>query len=332
MSQLPVTKIHGSRNDILVIEGAPEDRFPGGRLTSAVERLCDRRLGLGSDGVYFVADDGDGTGRAWFFNPDGSAALLCGNGMRGAGRLLLDRYDAEQIVLHTGPYAFTVRDAGLTPHGVRQTAVELPPVDFSPADPIVAGVPSPVIEQALESYHAALPATAVAVPNSHLVSVIDAYDEGDLVKTGLRVADTPEVFPLGANVSFVLPLNADSSEVYAQTYERGAGLTQSCGSGVAASRAVLSRLGRVAPDVPVRVRNPGGVARSWLQERDGRWQPVLEGNATIVYRAEFDPGDLAGDGPLAFTREDDDAEIAAFDALYREHRKVLAAAGVTPTV
>ena len=311
MPQLPVVKIHGSRNDILVIDGTPDDHFSAGQIAWAVRRLCDRRQGLGSDGVYFVADNGDGSARAWFFNPDGSPALLCGNGMRGAGRLLLDRYGAGQVVLHTGSYAFTVRDAGLTPHGVRQTAVELPPVDFTPADPIVAGVASPAVDQVLRAYHPSLPVTAVAVPNSHLVSIIGDYSQDDLVETGIRVADTTQVFPLGANVSFVLPLSADSAEVYVQTYERGAGLTPSCGSAVAASRAVLSRLGRAAPDLPVLVRNPGGVARTWLQERDGQWQPVLEGNATIVYRAEVDPTALADDGAVEFARETNDAEIAA---------------------
>lgn len=332
MPQLPVIKIHGSRNDILFVDGSPDDHFPAQDLARAVELLCDRRKGLGSDGVYFIADNGDGSARAWFFNPDGSPALLCGNGMRGAGRLLLDRHDAEQIVLHSGPHAFTVRDAGATKHGVRQIAVELPPVSFSPADPIVAGADGPVLDLPLSAYHRSLPVTAVAVPNSHLVSVVDHYDETDLIDTGRRVADAPQAFPIGANVSFILPLRADHAEVYVQTYERGAGLTPSCGSGVAASRAVLSKRGAAAPDLPVTVRNPGGVARTWLQERDGVWQPVLEGNATIVYRAEVDLGGLASDGPITFEGETDDADIAAFEALYQNHRQVLAAAGVKPSV
>src|SRR5690606_4446310 len=121
--------------------------------------------------------------------------------------------------------------------------------------------------------------TAVAVPNSHLITVVDAYDEAELVETGRRVAEAPEAFPIGANLSFVLPLSQD--EVFIHTYERGAGLTPSCGSGIAASRATLSRLGLVAPEQPVTVRNPGGVARSFLQTSGDAWQPVLEGNATL---------------------------------------------------
>lgn len=326
---LSVARTHGSRNDIFVVDGAPDTHFSPGEVARAVALLCDRRRGLGGDGVYFVADDGDGTARAWFFNPDGSEALLCGNGMRCAGRLLLDRYQAASAVLHTGPYSFTVRDAGVTAHGVRQVAVELPPVDFAPEQPIVAGVGQPVVDLLLPAFHRSRRVSALAVPNSHLVTVVDAYDEADLVATGRRVAATPAVFPIGANLSFVLPL--PDSEVFVSTFERGAGLTLSCGSGIVASRAVLSRLGLTEPDQPVVLRNPGGVARSWLRRERGRWLPVLEGNATLVSRTKLDPAALLGTGPLAVPDEACEryaAEVAAYDELSGDNLKVLGAAGV----
>ncbi|MFJ9028284.1 diaminopimelate epimerase [Streptomyces sp. NPDC102274] len=330
MPHLSIAKTHGSRNDIFVIDGSPDDHFASADVPRAVQQLCDRRTGLGSDGVYFLADSGDGSGKAWFFNPDGSPALLCGNGMRCAGRLLLDRYDAESAVVHTGPYSFTVRRADDTAQGVRQVSVEMPPVDFTPADPVVAGVQWPFVGQVLPAFHATRTVSALAVPNSHLVSIVGAYDEAELVETGRRVADAPGSFPIGANVSFVLPL--DDSEVFVHTFERGAGLTPSCGSGVAASRAVSSKLGLVDPDVRLRVRNPGGPARTWLQESGGRWQPVLEGNATVVYRTELDPADLLGGTPLEFTGETYLPEINAFTALFDDNLKALHAAGVNLTM
>lgn len=332
MSTLSLTKAHGSRNDIFVVDGAPHDHFAtAGELTRAVGLLCDRRRGLGGDGVYFVADHGDGTAQAWFFNPDGSEALLCGNGMRCAGRVLLDRHQAESVSVRQGPYSFVVRDQGRTPHGVRQVSVELPAVDFAPAEPIVAeaGAHGEYVDRLLPAFHASRHVTAVAVPNSHLITLIDAYDEAELIETGQRVAGSPNVFPIGANLSFVLPLTED--EVFVHTYERGAGLTPSCGSGVAASRAVLSRLGLVDPERPVTVRNPGGIARSLLQPVGGMWQPILEGNATLVYTTEIDSATLLGDGPVSFSGETYMAEISAFAELSRENMKVLHEAGIRPT-
>ncbi|MEV7786145.1 diaminopimelate epimerase [Streptomyces sp. NPDC088106] len=332
MSTLSLTKAHGSRNDIFVVDGAPLDHFASAdELTRAVGLLCDRKRGLGGDGVYFVADHGDGTARAWFYNPDGSEALLCGNGMRCAGRILLDRHQAESVVVEQGPYSFTVRDRGRTSHGVRQVSVELPAVDFAPGEPIVteAGPHGEYVDRLLPAFHPSRHVTAVAVPNSHLITVIDAYDEAELIETGRRVAGSPGVFPIGANLSFVLPLSDD--EVFIHTYERGAGLTPSCGSGIAASRATLSRLGLVAPERPVTVRNPGGVARSYLQTAGDAWQPVLEGNATLVYDAELDPAMLLGDGPVTYEGAAHMAEISAFAELSRENMKVLHEAGIHPT-
>ncbi|MFE7129967.1 diaminopimelate epimerase [Streptomyces sp. NPDC057638] len=328
---LSLIKTHGSLNDIFVIDGAPTDHFAEADVARAVQLLCDRRRGLGGDGVYFIADNGDGSAQAFFYNPDGSASLLCGNGMRGAGRLLLDRYQADSVVLHTGPYSFTVRAAQTTPHGVRQVSVELPPVDFAPDERIVADADGPFVDQVLPAYHVSRHVTALAVPNSHLITVLDdAYNEAELVATGSRVAATHSSFPIGANVSFVKPLAENT--VFIRTFERGAGLTPSCGSGVAASRAVLSRLGRTEPEQPVVVRNPGGVARSWMQTSGAQWQPILEGNATKVYAAELDPAVLLGDGPVEFQGAAFVDEVDAFAALNDENLKVLREAGIQMTM
>jgi diaminopimelate epimerase len=329
MPRLKVAKMHGSRNAILVVDGAPSDFFTSGDLEQAVQRLCAYRGGVGSDGVYFIQDSGN-EARAWFFNPDGSPSLLCGNGMRCAGRLLLDRRQTDEVVLRTGAYAFTVRAADTIGQGVRQVAVELPAVDFSPREPIVADVSWPYVDQINPAYHPARAVTALAVPNSHLITVVDKYDEAELIATGTRVAADSRAFPLGANVSFVQPLAP--AQVFIRTFERGAGLTESCGSGVSASRATLSRLGIIEPDVPVVVRNPGGPARSWLQQTGDVWQPVLEGNATLVLRTEIDAAAVLGEGPLEYEGEAQIAEINAFGELFEENLKILRTAGIEPAV
>jgi diaminopimelate epimerase len=115
---------------------------------------------------------------------------------------------------------------------------------------------------------------------------------------GERVAARRDVFPAGANLSVLLPLAPE--EVFVRTFERGAGLTASCGSGMAASRAVYSRVSRIDPDRKVVVRNAGGMATVSLKVQENQWHPVVQGNATFVYRAEVDPaalirGDAAGD-------------------------------------
>ena len=143
---------------------------------------------------------------------------------------------------------------------------------------------------------------------------------------GERVAARPDVFPAGANLSVLLPF--EPAEVFVRTFERGAGLTASCGSGMAASRAVYSRAGRIGPERRVVVRNAGGMATVSLKVRQGRWHPLVEGNATFVYRAEVDPDALARSVPPDAECQAFADEISAYAALDERNAARLRAAGV----
>jgi diaminopimelate epimerase len=112
--------------------------------------------------------------------------------------------------------------------------------------------------------------------------------------------------------------------VFVRTFERGAGLTPSCGSGVVASRAAYSRVTGLDPGQRLVVRNAGGVAAASIRVRDGAWLPVLEGNATIVYEAETDL-DGRQTGPVEYAA----GENAAYATLDAENTAHLKTAGVT---
>jgi diaminopimelate epimerase len=271
--------------------------------------VCDREAWTGgSDGIYFF-DASTPNAQAWFFNPDGSSAELCGNGMRGLGRLILDQRGTDTEVVASGGRQYTIRRADSTPEGVRQVRLELPEISFAPAP---AGP--------FDGY------TAVTVPNPHVISIVSSYSEPGLIEAGQRAAAW---FPEGANVSFLLPLDeagqgARVPEVFVRTFERGAGLTPSCGSGVVASRAAYSRVTGLAPQARVVVRNAGGVAAATIRVHGGAWLPVLEGNATVVYRAEAGP-----DGSQAADLAWDAAENNAYATLDQRNTDCLKSAGVT---
>jgi diaminopimelate epimerase len=298
-----LVKTHGSLNEIFALEATPGAWAADADLRAFVRKVCDRDSWTGgSDGIYLYDPDGPNA-QAWFFNPDGSSAEFCGNGMRGLGRLILDLRGTDTEVVASGGRDYTVRRAPSTADGVRQVVLELPPLSFSDA-----AMPAP-----FEGF------TAVAVPNPHVIAVVDAYSEPDLIELGKR-AD--EVFPAGANVSFLQPL--DDAEVFVRTFERGAGLTPSCGSGVVASRAAYSKLTGLDPAQRLIVRNAGGVAAASIQVRDGAWYPALEGNATVVYRAEVNR-DGAQAGPVEYAT----AENAAYAALDERNTTSLKSSGIT---
>jgi diaminopimelate epimerase len=332
-----ILNAHGSKNDIFVAAITPADFASEADLRAFVRNLCDRNGPFGGDGVYFY-DTSAAVAEAWFFNPDGSPAEFCGNGMRCLGRVLLDLRGTETAVVRSGQRDYTVRRGSSTAEGVRQVRLEHPAVDFDPEVAVVAGL-NPVVEASLPELDRILLFTAVTVPNPHLVAVIDKYVESDLVAMGEQVAVRHEKFPAGANLSVLLPLGP--AEVFVRTFERGAGLTASCGSGMVAARAVYSRIGRGAPERDIVIRNAGGTATASLCVRDGRWFPVLEGNATFVYRADVDPAALARAlpagtlaagalpaGALASSLEPFPGEIRAYSALEEQNRERLRAVGV----
>src|SRR5487761_1415475 len=302
-----LVKTHGSLNEIFAMDATPAAWPSDAALREFVRRACDRNAWTGgSDGIYLYDATSPDT-QAWFFNPDGSAAEFCGNGMRGLGRLILDLRGTDTEVVASGGRDYTVRRAPPTPESVRQVLLELPPIEFA------APPPAP-----FDGF------TAVTVPNPHAVAVGSEYSDPDPIEAGKRAG---EVFTHGANVSFLLPLApaavtssaSAAPEVFVRTFERGAGLTPSCGSGVVASRAAYSRVAGLDPAERLVVRNAGGVAAASIQVRDGAWYPVLEGNATVVYRAEVDPqGGQAG--PVEWAADENDA-YATLDERNTVHLK-----------
>jgi len=319
-----ILNAHGSLNDIFVAELTPGDFASETDLRAFVRNLCDRGGPFGGDGVYLY-DAAPAVPEAWFFNPDGSAAEFCGNGMRCLGRVVLDLRGTGTATISSGGRQYTVRRSATTAQGVHQIGLEHPAVDFSPDVPVVTGR-SPLDEAVLPELDPVLEFTAVTIPNPHLVALIESYAEADLIAMGERTAARRDVFPAGANLSVLLPLTP--AEVFVRTFERGAGLTASCGSGMAACRAVYSRVGRIDPERPVTIRNAGGMAAVSLRVRDGRWFPVLEGNATFVYRAAVDPAALAQGRSATAERESYPGEIAAYAALDEQNAGRLRAAGI----
>src|SRR5579859_5942739 len=131
-----ILNAHGSLNDIFVAELTPGDFASETDLRAFVRNLCDRDGPFGGDGVYFY-DAAPAVPEAWFFNPDGSSAEFCGNGMRCLGRVLLDLRQADTATIRSGQAQYTVRRAASTGEGVRQVSLEHPAVDFTPPEPVV---------------------------------------------------------------------------------------------------------------------------------------------------------------------------------------------------
>jgi diaminopimelate epimerase len=271
---IPFRKGHGTENDFVLLpdpDGALE-------LTEArVRALCDRRRGLGADGVLRVVrtaalgEPVDAPPAAeWFMdyrNADGSIAEMCGNGVRVFARYLVDAglVGAGELVVGTrgGPKRVWFEGAG---------GSDLPDVSVAMGTVALLG------ESTATVAGRQFPGLVVDVGNPHLACVTDVpVDELDL---GTAPGYDPAVFPAGVNVEFLSPARDGVTRM--RVYERGVGETRSCGTGtVAAAAAALRHDGR--SDGALTVRVPGGRVRVELAGGTA----TLSGPAVLVAAGEL---------------------------------------------
>ncbi len=255
-------KYHGLGNDFVVVDGE--------RLMSRDEAIaiCDRHRGVGADGVLSVLPSRrpEAKLRMHIFNADGSVAEMCGNGLRCVVRHALGASSVgERVVVET--------DAGLR-WGVTGAAGEVQ---------VGLGRPELVrdrLEVVVEGER--FVGTWVSMGNPHFV--LDPIEAEDLVARARRwgpLIERHAAFPERTNVEFVA-VRADGV-VETVVWERGAGLTQACGTGAGATLAALRARGVVRGD-EAQVRLPGGVLRV---SRDPATEEIaIAGDAVRVFAGE----------------------------------------------
>ncbi|MCU1680731.1 MAG: diaminopimelate epimerase [Amycolatopsis sp.] len=266
MGGIEFLKGHGTQNDFVLL---PD---PTGRLdltAARVAALCDRRRGIGADGVLRVVRPeaiGETSGGDWFMdyrNADGSIAEMCGNGVRVFVRYLVEAGLVTGTDFPIGTRAGD-KQVQVCPDGT--VTVHMGPAAITGSSvTVVAGRPFSGI--------------SVDVGNPHLVSIVD----DDVALLDLR--DQPDFdhdfFPGGVNLEFVNPL-ADGA-LRMRVHERGVGETRACGTGtVAAVAASLHLAGTDTGEAVVEI--PGGVVTVTI----ARGASTLTGPAEIVARGELD--------------------------------------------
>jgi diaminopimelate epimerase len=256
---LPFTKCHGLGNDYLLLDAFRDpDLIDEGRWVSQVRAMCARRRGVGADGVIlFGPDDADADAFMRIFNADTSEAQRCGNGARCVARLLAERF-------HVRERSFTIRSAD----DILGASVLSGPtggevsVSIDMGTPILDPSRLPVDLSRLEADPAddgrltlnQRSGRLVGVGNPHLV--LWARNAGELETIGAvgPPLETHPAFPERMNVH--LAHVADRSAILLRSWERGAGLTQACGTGACAAFAAARMEGLV--DESARVNLPGG--------------------------------------------------------------------------
>ncbi len=273
---LDFTKMQGAGNDFVVLDGVSEE-LP--ELEGLARFLLDRRLGIGGDQLLVARPSRGADFRMDIYNPDGSRAEMCANGIRAFYKWLRARRftDAEEIGVETLAGVVRPRHAegGLV-------TVEMGRPVLAPAKiPTELGSgEGPVLDVPLEVDGQTLSLSSVSMGNPHAVLFVEDVEAAPVGTLGPRLEHHP-AFPNRTNVEFVQV--AGRERVLQRTWERGTGETLACGSGACAV-AVVSILRGVA-DRALTVALRGGELRLEWPADDS---PVfMTGPAVEVYRGQI---------------------------------------------
>lgn len=211
------------------------------------------------------------------FNTDGSEAEMCGNGIRCIARLIDQRYlSTEHFTLRSGGRYYPITREMELFEGIPTYGVEIG-IEKRSRD---LGIDcQEFILERIPELNDNLRFSFLSLGNPHIVAIVEQIDYSLLTFLGERVKSVKEIFPNGVNVSLLKKVN--EREIFVATYERGVGLTSSCGTAMTASTTVAALVGVVPSGCDIRVSNRGGMVRCNVAINGDKISTRLVGNATF---------------------------------------------------
>lgn len=262
MTVMRFAKWQGLGNNYVIVETAA---WPLPLSPERARRVCDPNFGVGSDGILELDLSGSRP-RMIVWNPDGSHAENCGNGIRMVGRYLAARGllpDDGVVDTGAGPMTIRVLDDG-------RVSVRMGRARF----------PAGERRERLSVAGAAVEFAEVSMGNPH--AVIDHPDPGQVVQTLGPPIEVDARFPDRTNVEFVR--SDGPGEITMRVWERGVGETMACGTGACAAAVAAVRLGGATS--PVTVHLAGG---DLVIDVDDNLEVTMTGPAEAIYEGELAP-------------------------------------------
>ncbi|HEX9744600.1 MAG TPA: diaminopimelate epimerase [bacterium] len=262
MRNLEFEKWHGTGNDFVLCSQSAAEEFTSD-IAELSRKMCARHFGIGSDGLLLIGKSSVGDYQMRMWNPDGSEAQMCGNGLR-------------CVVAHLKNHGLIQGDSVVkmeTGKGVLDCEFVTPPDWGNPDDvwvrvdmgqpvterhsiPVAGDGMSPVVLETLNvpGIDEELQFTGISMGNPHAVIFVDKLESVPLGKWGPMIEKHTSLFPEKVNTEFVEVI--DENHVMMAVWERGAGPTLSCGSGTCAIQAACHLTGKASDELRVDV--PGG--------------------------------------------------------------------------
>lgn len=258
-----IYRMHGTENKFYLIDRMgtkPTDL----EMSEETKKLCQD----GSDGVLYVMDSDKHLAMMRIFNSDGSEPEMCGNGLRCVARYVLEKFNEESAVIETikAAYEVAVEDDF---HGISGIRIRLYPVKH-------------LAHKQLAGFETAFEFKYYNVSNPHIVAFTEQHLSEEILNKVGEYANL--YFDEGMNVNFVRII--DANKIYVQTYERGVGITKSCGTGMTSSSVHYASLFDAIEEV-IEVYNDGGMITCQVEQPDD-YAVWFTGNATYMSEHEDD--------------------------------------------
>lgn len=255
MKTLQFYKYQGTGNDFVMIDNR-DLHFP--KDNSLVEKLCDRRFGIGGDGLILLENDENADFKMVYYNSDGKESTMCGNG----GRCIVAF--AHFLYIFEEKCTFNAID-GLHEAEIRNGIVKLKMID-------------------VENISKDGDATVMNTGSPHYVKFVEDVEDFEVYQRGYEVRNSPNYSREGINVNFVEKIN--NEELFVRTYERGVeDETYSCGTGVTA--AALTYLTDHDED-SVKIKTLGGDLKVYADKDGENFKNIwLEGPAKQVFKGKI---------------------------------------------
>lgn len=276
-------KMHGIGNDFVIFDDRTGDIKKNYNLQDLSRQVCDRRFGVGADGIILIGSSDDHDFSFRIYNSDGSSAQMCGNGMRCVARYLYDKKITDSKVFRMDTLAGTVIPEVIIDENDQVTAVS---VDMGPPELICSKIPfdcdrENAVEEILMVGDQEYRVTTVSMGNPHAVLFVEELDGLDIASIG-RSIELHERFPEKTNVEFIQVIN--DSELNMRVWERGAGITLACGTGACAAMVAASLTGRVDDHALIHL-DGGDLEITWDKESGHLFK---QGPAEYVFNGTLD--------------------------------------------
>jgi diaminopimelate epimerase len=272
-------KVQGTLNDFVLID----ERVEGLNLTDSdrarwAVKLCLREGGIGADGILFVNHSGVADAKMRIFNADGSEALMCGNGLRCFGRYVLEDTHKKTVAIETAKAVYQVTldpdfDQQLTGYHIL-------------LDNVQYYGETAEVRQFEKATQTTLTFEHLTVSNPHVVAfcTLEDLQDENLIPLGRLANSEKHIFSEGMNVNLVYVLS--ERQIYVRTYERGVGITKSCGTGMtSAVTAYAIKTNQL--NTPIQVFNDGGRISCLVMSKEQGYAVDFIGNATYMFRGQI---------------------------------------------